>query len=114
MTRHHPEHPRRGPHRDCPRRDPSPATDPTLPILGELEALVRRAAASRPAPVDGPGPNVGDGTVHGPGPSVGGRTVSVDPHGPDAGTTTVPSRSVRLSGTPASRTADAVDGAGWP
>lgn len=84
MTRHHHERPRRGPHHERPRRDPFPATDPALPILRELEVLVRQAASGRSA------------------------------HGPDAGTTTVPSRSVRLSGTPASSTADAVDGAGCP
>jgi hypothetical protein len=84
MTCHHPEIPRRGPHRERLRRAPSAVIDPALPILRELEILVRQAAEGRPS------------------------------HDPGTGTTTVPSRSVRLSGTPASRTADAVDGAGCP
>lgn len=117
MTRPHPEIPRRGPHRERLRREPSAAIDPALPILRELEVLVRQAAASRTVPAGRPGPHSGSRPVAADHPDSEGVAVADHPDavpGPDAGTTTVPSRSVRLSGTPASRTAEAVDGAGCP
>ncbi len=88
MTRHHHDPPRRGADCDRPRSvgAPDASFDAALPILRELEDLIHAAA-----------------TDH-----------SDAPSGSAVPTTTLPSRSVRLSGTPASRTASAVDGAGCP
>lgn len=131
MTAHH-DFPRRGSDCDRPRSvgEPDGAFDAALPILRELEGLVHAAVvaddvrtaggAARDAQVAGV-VEVGIGE-DGPGdqPAHGGRSGEDAPldHSDVASgpvpTTTLPSRSVRRSGTPASRTASAVDGAGCP
>lgn len=94
----------------------TPDLDPALPILRELEDLVVEAVlADDAARADATSGDQSADADLPTGPLATEADGSPDAAAdPDASTTTLPSRSVRLSGTPASRTADAVDGAGWP
>lgn len=129
MTGHH-DGPRRGADCERPRSvgTPDAAFDAALPILRELERLVHAAATADEAAVaDSEAATAGDeaavaadeavadgeaAVVAADGASGAGRDHSADPSEAAVSTTTLPSRSVRRSGTPASRTASAVEGAG--